>query len=93
MNMVGPLVDSFVLGLGDSEERATLSGVMAVSWNAPNSATPTFGGYLMQNVSLSAPFYLCGALYSSAILLFYIFFHGHEESFHSLQDHKDVSHI
>jgi len=93
MNMVGPLIDSFVLGLGDSEERATLSGVMAVSWNAPNSATPTFGGYLMQNVSLSAPFYLCGILYSSAILLFYIFFHGHERRFHSVHASRDVSHV
>ena len=74
MNMVAPLVDSFILGLIDPNERATLSGVMAISWNAPNSATPTIGGYLMQNVSLSMPFYLCGLLYGSAIFMFYLFF-------------------
>lgn len=93
MNMVGPLIDSFVLGLGDSEERATLSGVMAVSWNAPNSATPTFGGYLMQNVSLSAPFYLCGLLYSSAIVLFYLFFHGDEKQFQFVRASRDVNYV
>lgn len=93
MNMVGPLIDTFVLGLGSSDERATLSGVMAVSWNAPNSATPTFGGYLMQNVSLSAPFYLCGLLYSSAIALFYLFFRGHEKSFQFVQNSRDVNDV
>ncbi|MEM2052320.1 MAG: MFS transporter [Candidatus Caldarchaeum sp.] len=68
MNMVNPLVTSLILGLTDPEERATSSGVMAITWSVPNAATPTVGGYLMQNVSLSLPFYLCG--------IFYVFFRG-----------------
>ncbi|MEM4363559.1 MAG: MFS transporter [Candidatus Caldarchaeum sp.] len=76
MNMVNPLVTSLILGLTDPEERATSSGVMAITWSVPNAATPTVGGYLMQNVSLSLPFYLCGIFYSVAVFLFYVFFRG-----------------
>jgi MFS family permease len=74
MNMVNPLVRSMILGMVHAEERATASGVLSIAWTVPNSATPSVGGYIMDNLSLSLPFYLCGVLYGVAVSLFFAFF-------------------
>lgn len=74
MNMGNPLITALILSLISPEERATASGITTITWSIPNSVTPPFGGYLMQNVSLSAPFFLCGIFYVTAISLFYYFF-------------------
>ncbi len=74
MNMAGPIVRAMVMNLTDPSERSTVSAFISIAWSLPNSATPSIGGYLLQYVSLSMPFYLTALFYAIATVLFYIFF-------------------
>ncbi|MEM1947919.1 MAG: MFS transporter [Candidatus Caldarchaeum sp.] len=74
MNMANPLITALILSVINPDERATASSISTITWSIPNALTTPLGGYLMENVSLSAPFFLCGILYASAITMFYYFF-------------------
>jgi MFS family permease len=78
MNMAGPIVRALVMNLTDPSERSTVSAFVSIAWSLPNSATPSIGGYLLQHVSLSIPFFLTALFYAAATLLFYIFFRNIE---------------
>lgn len=76
-NMSQPVIGSFYMTHVDPSERATASAIAGTAWNFPNSITPAVGGYLMENVSVDLPLYLCGTLYAVSASLLYLFFYKH----------------
>jgi MFS family permease len=74
MNMASPLSDTFLMNMIAEDERATASSFNVVLWNLPNAASTVVGGSMLNNGSLSLPFYLCGVLYVTSIVLFYAIF-------------------
>jgi predicted MFS family arabinose efflux permease len=45
-----------------------------VLWNLPNAGSTAVGGSILNHGDLSSPFYLCGTLYVTSIVLFYTMF-------------------
>jgi MFS family permease len=80
MNMASPLSDTFLMSMIAEDERAIASSFNAVLWNMPNAASTVVGGSLLNNHNLSLPFYLCGALYVTSIVLFYTIFRKTEQT-------------
>jgi MFS family permease len=74
-NMASPVISSFYMTHVDPNERAAASAISGTSWNFPNSLTPAVGGFLMQNVSVDLPLYLCATSYACSVLLMYRFFY------------------
>jgi len=74
MNMSSPLSDTFLMNIVAEDERAVASSFNVVLWNLPNAASTVVGGALLNGGSLSLPFYLCGLLYITSIILFYAIF-------------------
>ena len=74
MNMASPLADTFLMNMIAADERATASSFNAVLWNLPNAGSTVVGGQLLSGGDLSLPFYLCGALYITSIIVFYTLF-------------------
>jgi MFS family permease len=74
MNMASPLSDTFLMNMIAEDERATASSFNAVLWNLPNAASTVVGGSMLNSGNLSLPFYLCGTLYITSIILFYVIF-------------------
>jgi MFS family permease len=80
MNMASPLSDTFLMNMIAEDERAIASSFNAVLWNLPNAASTVVGGSLLNNGNLSLPFYLCGVLYVTSIVLFYTVFRRTEQT-------------
>ena len=76
MNMASPLSDTFLMNMIAEDERATASSFNVVLWNLPNAASTVVGGSMLNSGNLSLPFYLCGVLYITSIVLFYTIFRG-----------------
>jgi len=74
MNMASPLSDTFLMNMVAEDERATASSFNAVLWTLPNAGSSVVGGSLLNDGQLSLPFYLCGILYVTSIVLFYAIF-------------------
>ncbi len=70
MNAIGPVQSSFELSMIDPGDRPAFSSLESMAWNAANAATVALGGVLMQ-MSLDAPFYVCGAFYLAAAAFYY----------------------
>ena len=74
MNMASPLSDTFLMNIIAEDERATASSFNSVLWNLPNAGSTVVGGSILNQGDLSSPFYLCGILYATSIVLFYTIF-------------------
>ncbi|MEX2701572.1 MAG: MFS transporter [Candidatus Baldrarchaeota archaeon] len=68
-------VNPFMMSLVKSEERTSASSMIGTAWSMANLVTPSIGGYIMEHISLSLPFYVCALHYATSITLFYFFFH------------------
>jgi MFS family permease len=79
-NMSSPVISSFYMTHVNPAERAAASAVAGTAWNFPNSLTPAIGGYLMENVSVDLPLYLCGTIYTISILFLYSFFYKYRSN-------------
>jgi MFS family permease len=73
MNMTTPIFTSYMMGVVDERERASVTGITAMAWVGGNAVSSVLGGYLM-DLFLDLPIYLCSALYVLATSLFYFFF-------------------
>ncbi|MGA2626526.1 MAG: MFS transporter [Candidatus Bathyarchaeia archaeon] len=80
MNMASPLSDTFLMSMIAEDERAIASSFNVVLWELPNAASTVVGGSLLNKGNLSLPFYLCGALYVTSIVLFYTIFRRTEQT-------------
>ena len=76
MMMSNPTEQSLLMGLVAEEERSTASAITAALWRLPNSFSTAVGAYLMGlgGFYLSAPFFLCTALYLGSISYFWFAF-------------------
>lgn len=74
-NMASPVISAFYMTHVDPSERAAAFAISGTAWSFPNSLTPAVGGFLMENVSVDLPLYLCGTSYALSVLLMYRFFY------------------
>ena len=92
MNVTGPIHTALLMDLVSPDERASADSMLQAFWDIPNSASPYFGGYLMKNISLSLPFFVCGLFYSMSVVLFFILFRPYNTlSINTRLKHKEVS--
>ena len=74
MNMATPLASSMIMGLVKEDERGVASGINVALWRLPNALSTTIGASLMGAGFLGEPFFISGIFYSTAIILFWLFF-------------------
>ncbi len=74
MNMAGPLLDSFLMGIISKEERGLASAVNSLVWRLPNSITTFAGGMLLAAGIFDLPFYIATVFYVVAVILYYKMF-------------------
>src|SRR5260370_32403496 len=77
MMMATPAQNSLFMGLVPAEERSVASAIVASLWRLPNSFSTGLGGYIMSlatspsSIYLALPFFICTALYLTAITYFW----------------------
>lgn len=69
-----PLRQSYVLAMADPEERASVAGLANLPSQLLMSGSPVASGYLLDEVSLTLPFELAGALQMVNAALYWAFF-------------------
>lgn len=74
MNMGGPLVDTFMMGIVSKEERGVASAINMVIWRLPNSVTTIVGGILLASGQFVLPFIIAASFYILAVTLFFLNF-------------------
>ena len=74
MNMGGPLVDTFMMGIVSKEERGVASAINMVIWRLPNSVTTVVGGILLASGQFVLPFIIAASVYMLGITLFFFHF-------------------
>jgi MFS family permease len=77
-----PLRQSYVLAMADPEERATVAALSNLPSQVAMGVSPLLSGYLLDEVSLSLPFELAGALQAVSAAMYWLFFRKsapHEE--------------
>jgi MFS family permease len=74
MNMSGPLMDSFSMGIFPAEQRGLVSALSNVMFRLPNSFGTYLGGFILGLGLLQLPFFIASALYTVGLSGFYFFF-------------------
>src|SRR5213076_2738789 len=74
MNMSSPIMDSFLMGIVEPEQRGLASAVNSIIWRLPNSITTVFGGILMQEGHYDLPIFLATAFYAAFVAGFFATF-------------------
>ena len=74
MNMGGPIMDSYFMGIVDKEDRGLASAINSIVWRLPNSATTVIGGLMLTMGYYTLPFVLAASIYIIAVTAFYINF-------------------
>jgi MFS family permease len=74
MNMSSPIMDSFLMGIVEPEQRGLASAVNSIIWRLPNSITTVLGGVLMQEGHFDLPIFLATAFYAAFVIGFYTVF-------------------
>ncbi|MGL5175745.1 MAG: MFS transporter [Cetobacterium sp.] len=71
MNLNQPLIQNISLETVEYENRALMSSVISMSSNATRALSMIVAGYLMENVSYTAPYYITVILYLIGTVIFY----------------------
>ena len=74
MNMSIPLVDSYLMGIVDPDQRSFASAVNSLVWRLPNSVSTVVGGLLMASGNLDLPIFVATTFYVVSISLFFVMF-------------------
>ena len=76
MNMGGPLYEAFAMEQVPERERATVSGLMGMSWNIGWTIGPFLSGYMQENPNIGWQpiFVITCVLYVAAAILSKVFF-------------------
>ncbi|MHB1986948.1 MAG: MFS transporter [Acidimicrobiales bacterium] len=72
-----PLRQSYAIGLADPGERGAVAALSNVPSQLAMSASPLLSGYLLEEVSLAAPFEISAFLQLASATTFWVFFHRH----------------
>jgi MFS family permease len=73
MNMASPVITSYMMGVVETNERASVSGITATAWTGGSAISSVIAGFIM-DVSLELPVYFCSIFYVLSTVLFYYFF-------------------
>ncbi|MCJ2520892.1 MAG: MFS transporter [Candidatus Thermoplasmatota archaeon] len=76
MNMVWPVMSSFLMGAVDPDERSAASAVTGASFRLPFAMSTTLGAYLL-TIDLSMPLFLTALLYGLGTGAFWYFFRAY----------------
>ncbi|MDK2564978.1 MFS transporter [Romboutsia sedimentorum] len=77
MNMAMPLIQNLSMEMIEDKDRTNMSSLMSLSGNISRAIGIAIGGFLMQNVSYTAPYYFTVLFYIIAVSLFvYIYKQG-----------------
>jgi predicted MFS family arabinose efflux permease len=74
MNMGGPIMDAYLMGVIDKDDRGLASAINSIVWRLPNSATTVLGGMMLAAGFFALPFILAASIYLVAITAFYLNF-------------------
>jgi MFS family permease len=74
MNMAGPVMDSYLMGIVDKEDRGLASAINSIVWRVPNSATTVLGGIMLAAGYFYLPFMLAAVIYLIAVIVFWVNF-------------------
>jgi MFS family permease len=74
MNMAGPIMDSYLMGIVDREDRGLASAINSIVWRVPNSVTTVIGGALLAAGNFALPFVLAAIIYLGAVVAFWVNF-------------------
>ncbi len=74
MNMAGPILDSYLMGIITPEERGLASAINSIIWRIPNSVSTVIGGMMFAAGMFELPFIMAAMLYMVAISAFFINF-------------------
>ncbi|HEY3419859.1 MAG TPA: MFS transporter [Methanomassiliicoccales archaeon] len=74
MNMAGPILDSYLMGIITPEERGLASAINSIIWRIPNSVSTVIGGLMFAAGMFELPFIIAAILYIVAISAFFINF-------------------
>ncbi len=82
MNLGGPVNSAFMADVVHPDELASAAAICSpfsgVTWGLPNAVGQGIGGFMFKAGMFDPPFYICGALYAVATLLFYAFFRNRD---------------
>ncbi|HYA21939.1 MAG TPA: MFS transporter [Thermoproteota archaeon] len=83
MNLGGPINSAFMANVVHPDELASAAAICSpfsgVTWGLPNAVGQGIGGFMFKANMFDEPFYICGALYAVATLLFYAFFRNWDQ--------------
>ena len=81
MNMGGPLYEAFAMEQVQARERATLSGLMGMSWNIGWTVGPYLSGYMQANpnIGFKPIFLITCSFYILAAILAKVFFQRRDD--------------
>lgn len=71
---VMPIRQSFAMGVVDSEERASATGIRATAARLPSAFSPVLTGYLLDVEDFALPFWCMAASMAISAVLYYVFF-------------------
>ncbi len=74
MNMAGPILDSYLMGIITPPERGLASAINSIIWRIPNSVSTVIGGLMFAAGMFELPFIIAAILYIIAISAFFINF-------------------
>ncbi len=74
MNMGGPIMDSYLMGIVDKKDRGLASAINSIVWRVPNNVTKVIGGAMLAAGYFSLPFILAAFIYLCAVIAFYFNF-------------------
>lgn len=80
MNMAGPINTTLQMEMVSENERATTSGLMAMSDNIPRSITVSFSGMMITLKDFTTPFLFTTGTYFVASSLYFAFFRKAEKT-------------
>jgi predicted MFS family arabinose efflux permease len=74
MNMAQPLFTNYAMERVRHDEQAFTNALLVIAWTAGWGASASIGGYLIERLSFSVPFFLTSALYLLSTVVIFAFF-------------------
>ena len=80
MNMAAPLYSAFCMEQTPEKEQGLVNSILNISWQLGWAVGPYISGIVQENYGFTPLFIATGILYTTAISLTWILFHGAEQS-------------
>lgn len=74
MNMAQPLFTNYAMERVKHDEQAFTNALLVIAWTAGWGASASVGGYLIEHLSFSIPFFLTSVLYLLSTIIIFVFF-------------------